>query len=77
MKIPYEQLSPEALQGIIEEFVTREGTEYGKIVSLQQKTEHVRNQLKLGKAVITYDETTQTCNIVSKDEYPSKTAVKS
>ncbi|WP_457551673.1 YheU family protein [Desulfobacula sp.] len=28
LKIPYGQLSPEALYGVIEEFVTRDGTDY-------------------------------------------------
>jgi len=38
LKIPYNQLNPEALQGIIEEFVTKGGTDYGKIeVSLETK----------------------------------------
>jgi len=31
VKVPYNQLSPEALQGVIEEFVTRDGTDYGEI----------------------------------------------
>ena len=30
-KIPYDQLSPEGLQGVIGEFVIRYGTDYGEI----------------------------------------------
>ena len=30
MEIPYTELSDEALRGIIEEYITREGTEYGR-----------------------------------------------
>ncbi len=30
MLIPHRELSPEALQGLIEEFVTRDGTDYGE-----------------------------------------------
>ena len=29
MQIPHDQLSPQALRGLIEEFVTRDGTDYG------------------------------------------------
>ncbi len=29
MIIPYQMLSPEALRGVIEAFITREGTDYG------------------------------------------------
>ena len=43
--IPYDQLSIEALKGVIEEFVTRDGTDYGEIeVSLEIKlvpTDHL------------------------------------
>jgi hypothetical protein len=36
--IPYQNLSPEALPGVIEEFVTRDGTDYGLIeVTTEQK----------------------------------------
>jgi uncharacterized protein YheU (UPF0270 family) len=69
VKIPYKKLSSEALQGLIEEFVTRDGTDYGETeASLEHKTEQIMRQLKSGKAVITYDENTQTCNIILKDE---------
>ncbi|GIT23055.1 MAG: hypothetical protein CM1200mP40_27370 [Gammaproteobacteria bacterium] len=30
MEIPYTELSGDALRGVIEEFVSREGTEYGQ-----------------------------------------------
>ena len=69
VKIPYGQLSPEALQGVIEEFVTRDGTDYGKIeVPLETKINHVLNQLKSGKAVIVFDPESETCNILKSDD---------
>ena len=38
LKIPYDQLNSETLNGVIEEFVTRDGTDYGEIeVSLETK----------------------------------------
>jgi uncharacterized protein YheU (UPF0270 family) len=30
-RIPVNKLSPEALQGVIEEFISRNGTDYGEI----------------------------------------------
>jgi len=49
VKIPYDQLSSEALQGVIEEFVTLDGTDYGEIeVSLETKISQVLGQLKSG-----------------------------
>ena len=68
MIIPYEKLSREALQGLIEEFVTREGTDSGYTKkSLEENVEMVKRQLKKGDAFIVYDEATQTANIVSKN----------
>ena len=68
LKIPYDQLSPEALQGVIEEFVTRDGTDYGEIeVSLETKISQVLGQLKSGKAVIVFDQGSETCTILKSD----------
>lgn len=63
--IPFKELSPEALQGVIEEYVTRNGTDYGESeIPLDMKTLQVLNQLHSGKAVIVFDQKTETCNIV-------------
>jgi len=68
IKIPYDQLSPEALQGVIEEFVTRDGTDYGEVeISLETKINQVLAQLKSGKAVIVFDQKSETCTILSSD----------
>ncbi|HMK66078.1 MAG TPA: YheU family protein [Thermodesulfobacteriota bacterium] len=67
MIIPYEKLSPEALKGLIEEFVTREGTDSGYTEkSLEDNVEMVKKQLRHGEAVVVYDEASQTANIVHK-----------
>ncbi|MGH1371198.1 MAG: YheU family protein [Cellvibrionaceae bacterium] len=56
MIIPYEQLSADAVQGLIEEFITREGTDYGDVeFSLDEKVEHVRAQLLSKEIVIVFD----------------------
>jgi len=69
VKIPYDQLSPEALNGVIEEFVTRDGTDYGeKEISLETKISQVLGQLKSGKAVIVFDQESETCNILRSDD---------
>ena len=69
MIIPFQELSPEALQGIIEEFITREGTDYGEMeYSLADKVEQVRQQLLNKQVFILFDEVTQRCNIITKDQ---------
>lgn len=72
VKIPFDQLSPEALRGVIEEFVTRDGTDYGEIeISLETKVSQILRQLKSGKAVIFFDQESGTCNIVGNDKFLS------
>lgn len=62
--IPHRQLSPDALRGVIEAFVTREGTDYGpQDVTLATKVRQVQHQLDAGTAVIVYDEATDSCTI--------------
>jgi uncharacterized protein YheU (UPF0270 family) len=68
MIIPYNKLSPEALQALIEEFVTRDGTDTGyEKKSFENDVAMVKRQLKRGDAVIVYDQNTQTSNIVLKE----------
>jgi len=66
--IPHEKLSTEALEGLIEEFVTRDGTDTGyEKKSLENDVSMVKRQLKRGDVVIVFDQTTKTSNIVPKD----------
>jgi len=68
VKVPYDQLSPEALQGVIEEFLTRDGTDYGEVeVPLETRVSQVFAHLKSGKVVIVFDSDSQTCTILNKD----------
>lgn len=65
VEIPYEQLSTEALHGVIEEFVTRDGTDYGeKEISVETKIAQVMEKIKAGKAAIVFDRESETCNIL-------------
>ena len=67
--IPHDRLSQEALQGLIEEFVTRGGTDTGYTDgSLEESVEMVMRQLKRGDVSIVYDEATETANIVPKED---------
>jgi len=65
VEIPLDALSAEALQGVIESFVGREGTDYGERErSLEQKVADVRRQLERGEARIVFDPDTESINIV-------------
>ena len=67
IEIPYQQLSPEALQGIIEEFINREGTDYGSVeFSLADKVAQLEERLQTGKAGIVFDPELQSCTFINK-----------
>jgi len=69
IEIPFGLLSGDALRGLIDEFVSREGTDYGQGEhTLDEKAASVRRQLENGRAVIVYDPATENCNIVLKEE---------
>ncbi len=56
VQIPHEALSQEALRGVIEAFVLREGTDYGEqAFSFEQKVAQVLHQLKRGEAVLWFE----------------------
>lgn len=70
MIIPYNELSEKALQALIEDFVTRDGSDYGQDeMSMQEKADHLLALLKTGELLITYDEESQSCGLVTKQEH--------
>jgi uncharacterized protein YheU (UPF0270 family) len=70
--IPFDQLSPEALTGVIEAYVTREGTDYGHgaPLPLETKVGQVRRQVMDGRAIIVFDAEIQSCNIIPQQDLP-------
>lgn len=69
--IPHRKLSNEALQNLIEQFVSRDGIDSGHVdTPLEKKVEIVKSQLNRGEIVIIFDPHTQTCDIIPKDQIP-------
>lgn len=68
MIIPYNELSADALQALIEDFVTRDGTDYGlEEMSMQTKASQLLALIKSGELLITFNEDTETCGIVARE----------
>jgi len=68
LEVPYQQLSKEALQGAIEEFVLRENAESGySETSVSEKVTKVQAFLEAGKAKILFDPLTKTHTIIKCD----------
>lgn len=69
LEIPHDALEADTLTALIEDFVTRDGTDYGASETpLATKVAQVRRQLERGEAVITYDEEAGTCALHARRE---------
>jgi len=67
VEIPFKELDKATLNNLIEEFVSREGTDYGfQDYSLQDKVKHVMKQLEKGMAFIDYEAKSSNCKIVKR-----------
>ena len=64
-------MSPRALQGMIEEFVTRDGTDYGEQeTELAKKVAQVRVQLQKGQAGIFFYPDDESFEIFPEEQFP-------
>jgi uncharacterized protein YheU (UPF0270 family) len=71
--VPYAELSEDALRGVIETFVLREGTDYGeRDVSHEDKVAQVMCQLRRSEARIMFDPLDSSVTIVVVKSSDSK-----
>ena len=67
MQIPIDMLDPDTLRSVVENFITREGTDYGaQEISLEAKIDQVMRQLRSGTAILVFDAEADSCNIIAK-----------
>jgi uncharacterized protein len=67
--VPPGQLSPVTLEALIEEFVTRQGAIHGHSdTPLDAMVQEVGRRLENGEAVIVFDEESESCTIVRREE---------
>ena len=65
VEVPYTSLHADTLRAVVEEFITRAGTDYGaRERTLDEKIADVMRQLQRGEAMIVFDPQTATVNIV-------------
>lgn len=65
VEIAMADLSCDALRGVVESFVNREGTDYGAVErTLEEKVSDVMRQLARGEARIVFDRGTESVTIV-------------
>jgi uncharacterized protein YheU (UPF0270 family) len=67
VEVPYAELAPDVLRRLIEEFVTRDGTDYGRVErTLAEKVAAVLRQLAAGEVAILVDPEQETIDIVAR-----------
>jgi len=69
MIVPWQEIPPETLDNLIEEFVTRDGTDYGEQeIGTDTKVAQVREQLRRGQASVVFDDATETISIFTREQ---------
>ena len=65
VEIPISALSDDALRGVVESFVNREGTDYGAVErTLEDKVADVMRQLEVGDARVVFDPEGESIQII-------------
>jgi uncharacterized protein YheU (UPF0270 family) len=61
MLIPHSRLSPATLRAVVEEFVTRDGTDHTLV---EQRIKAVLSQLDAGLVSLHFDDVSESCNFL-------------
>ncbi len=69
LRVPADRISPEALQGLLEEFASRDGTDYGETETpLDQRVAQLRAQLAAGTLSLLFDAQSETWDLLPEDD---------
>lgn len=70
LEIPPSALSETAIEGLISEFILRDGTDYGLIeVSYETKVNSIQKQIENGHIVISFDQNTESVTLLTQQEW--------
>lgn len=70
IEVPVDKLSEDVVQSLIEEFILREGTDYGASeVSLEKKKEQVSKQLENDEIKIVFDPNTESVTLMTTHQF--------
>jgi len=72
MLIPPEMLEADTLTRLLEDFVTRDGTDNGDDTPLETRVSRARRALEKGEAVIVFDPDSQQCQLLAKHDVPKQ-----
>ena len=67
--IPHHQLSCDVLDAVLEEYASRDGTDYGAVeCSLAQKVSQLKAMLTSGEIVVVFDQSSETCDVLDAQQ---------
>lgn len=70
IEIPWDQLAADTLNALVEEFVSRDGTDYGEQeIALSRKVGQVIEGIKRKQYVIVYDQEMDSVHIVTAQDW--------
>lgn len=70
IEVPKDSLTEELINAVVENFILREGTDYGAIeVTLETKMLQVRKQLDHGEIKIVFDPNTESVTLMTKLDF--------
>jgi uncharacterized protein YheU (UPF0270 family) len=69
VEVPAQALPPDTLQRLLEEFTTRDGTDYGMTETpLSDRATQLRRQLDSGTACLLFDTASESWDIVPREQ---------
>lgn len=69
IRVPMERLQPEVLQNLLEEYASRDGTDYGAVeLTLEQKTDNLRRQLHNAELVLLYQTESEQWDLLTAEQ---------
>lgn len=72
IEVPWQELASDVLNALVEEFVTRDGTDYGaEEIDTSRKVEQVIAGIKNKRWLIVFDTDLEQCNIVDRETWAS------
>ncbi|MDC9720721.1 MAG: YheU family protein [Gammaproteobacteria bacterium] len=70
MIIPWQDINPDTLNRLLEEFASRDGTDYGAYeTSLEDKVAQLKLQLEQKRILVVYSELHESVNIVPSEKF--------
>ena len=70
IEIPWQDLQADTLASLVEEFVTRDGTDYGEQeVLVQKKVDQVVEGIKRKHYLIVFDQESESVHIITKQQW--------